>query len=184
MRAYLRHSLVNRRVAVVVIAGAAAAALSFSIATAIGANGATDTTSLHKGGPVTERVLVARGSTAGWGDWELYRSTDADGRECKALKVLAEDLMYEGCGGGADMQVASLIGKTDTLLVGRVPADATTAQLVVPGRATQTIDLLPAAKGIPNRFFVALAQGRPHGGVVNAMNSAGREVGAESLVDG
>lgn len=144
-------------------AGALAAGAAF-VGVAVGApivlgQQGTDARVPDNEGPVTERVVVATGSSKTFGPYELVSSRDADGNPCVGVRFvkppIAMPSLTEGCGDSIviDNQVGRVASeaKSKTLFWGRVRPDASAVKVRKDGaqkHAAKTV------KGQDGRVYV------------------------------
>lgn len=144
-----------------VLAGLAAfvAASALSIPGAL-ALGQSSTPAADNDGPVTPRRVVASGTDAAFGRWELVVSRTAKGELCRGIRLLdadnypGEPTLAEGCGGDAiGTHLGSLTGANNqALLFGRLPAGTSSVAVATPGGATLRRQVGKDADGEP--FYV------------------------------
>lgn len=163
------------------LAVAAAAVISVP---ALAATGVID---LHRGGPVTPRTEVATGSTPETGRWKIVHSRDAAGAACIGLELLDERqpgesaVLYEGCGGPSDLNVASLSGATRTVIYGRAPTEAAAIELTAHGGLTRRITPTASEAGARGKFFLVVLPPGERDVAVTAADAAGDPIASEMI---
>jgi len=162
-------------------------AVGSAVVISVPALAATGVIDLHQGGPVTPRVEVATGTTPETGRWKIVHSRDAAGAACVGLQLLDERqpgesaVLYEGCGGPSDLNVASLSGPTRTLIYGRVPPTTAIVELTAPGSVARRISPTSADAVDTSKFFLAVLPAGERDVVVVAKAQSGEPVGKQVI---
>jgi hypothetical protein len=154
---------------------------------AVPALAATRVIDLHTGGPVTPRIEVATGSTPQTGRWKIVHSRDAKDAACVGLQLLDEaqpgesPVLYEGCGGPSDLNVASLSGPDRSIIYGRVPPNTAVVELTAPGGVVRRITPTAAQAVDASKFFLAVLPAGERSIVVTAKDRAGESVAKQAI---
>jgi hypothetical protein len=162
-------------------------ALGIAAAISVPALAATGVIDLHQGGPVTPRLEVATGTTPETGRWKIVHSRDAAGAACVGLQLLDERqpgesaVLYEGCGGPSDLNVASLSGPSRSLIYGRVPPNTALVELTAPGGVTRRIAPTAAEAVDTSKFFLSVLPPGERDVVIVAKDQAGEPLGKQVI---
>ena len=153
-------------------------ALTFFAVTTFG-SGSSHEESPHRGGPVTPHVTVGNGTSQEFGDFRVLRASDRNGRECVAIEyrdALDNRVQAEGCDISADEPLATLVGRKEALVIGRVPAGTRRATIVSDGEARE-LRVQPAMDGSGAFVVAVLGRSRMDASSVVATDADGRVVG-------
>lgn len=131
-------------------------------------------------GPATPRTVVASGSTAQYGRWEMTTAKTTTGESCVGIRLLnpppGSPTLTEGCGSQAvEDQVGTLSGKDGTLYFGRVAADT---QRVVIKDASGLRRVASSVRGTDGgRYVVTAVDGNVSAATVTTVDPQGRATG-------
>jgi hypothetical protein len=96
----------------------------------------------HTGGPVTEHRQVTAATSEEFGDFRVVQSEDARGSECIGIEYTDQfktRVQAEACDISSTEPFATLVGRHQTLVVGRVPTRTATATLDTPGQSEHLV---------------------------------------------
>lgn len=141
----------------------------------------------HEGGPVTDRVEVARASfpDAG-GTYRALYSRDETGSSCVGIETRPPGgpvAIAEGCGGPERLNLAQLTApdRSWTIIAGKVPESAATVTVREIGQKDRVLPTVQDDRGVPGRFVLARIDGSIEDASAAASTSAGVDIASQSL---
>ena len=163
----------------------------FGLATAVGAgtSPAPDLAVEEKGKfPATPRVVVASGTIAGVGDYELLHSRDYRGGMCVGLRLKQstgpdKDVLSEGCGGPEYLNIGKVTAGDGswTIINGQAPEKAKKVKVKKADGSTLEMPTIADGKGIDGRFVVQKIDGQLGEVEFEAVDPEGRDIASHKF---